>query len=141
MAANIVAKEKVKVIIADGDPRQLIKAAEELGNALAADGLSTTQIRNVFGEVRNIETGWSTAGANENLRRLLLLQPRMAYQKKRDPKTAPLMDTLKLAIDQVVESDDDKVQRARFTYFVDFFEAILAYHTAADKKSNFSKGG
>jgi len=35
------------------------------------------------------------------------------------------------AIDVVVEADDPKAQAKRFKQFVNFFEAILAYHREA----------
>jgi CRISPR/Cas system CSM-associated protein Csm2 small subunit len=46
----------------------------------------------------------------------------------------PLADVLSNAIDLVAADKDAAVQAKRFGYFVDLFEAILAYHTAAGGK-------
>jgi CRISPR-associated protein Csm2 len=124
-------------IIADGNAVMLVNNANSFGTGLASDGLSKSQIRNVFGEVRRIEADWSSADettGRANLRRLLLLKPRMAYQRKREPKTEPLMTTLTDGVDLVAEATTPEEQYRRFRHFVEFFEAVLAYHTANEKK-------
>ncbi len=145
--ARAVPKDQLKKIIHDGDAEVLVNAASEFGLALAQDRLSKSQIRNVFGEVRNIEAAWSepddnapsnsAANSAQNLRKLLLLKPRMAYQGKREPKAQPLMTTLTDAIDLVVAERTKLPLTAlygRFKHFTEFFEAILAYHTAGGGK-------
>lgn len=135
--ATAIAKQTLTPIIVTGDAKALVNTAESFGKQLASDGLSKSQIRNIFGEVRRIEADWqhdSTEEANDNLRRLLLLKPRMAYQRKREPKTEALMDTLTVAVDLVAEPSEPAEQHLRFRYFVEFFEAILAYHTANERK-------
>jgi len=137
--ARAIERQGLEPIIVDGDAKALVSKAEELGKDLAADGLSKSQIRNIFGEVRRIEADWQqddVESANKNLRRLLLLMPRMAYQRKREPKTAPLMDTLTTAVDLVADAENPSEKHLRFRYFVEFFEAVLAYHTAHERKSN-----
>jgi len=137
--ARAIERQGLDPIIVDGDAKALVSRAEELGKDLAADGLSKSQIRNIFGEVRRIEADWQQddlESANKNLRRLLLLMPRMAYQRKREPKTAPLMDTLTTAVDLVADAEKPSEKHLRFRYFVEFFEAVLAYHTAHERKSN-----
>ena len=90
--------------------------------------LTTSQIRNIFGEVRSIE---QEVGLEEKTlplnvqRRLLMLKPKMAYQVGRFSNNGglkALVDTLSQAID-LIENDV-----RRFHTFVDLFEAILAYH-------------
>ncbi len=98
--------------------------------------MTKSQIRNVFGEVRKIEARWSQPekNADENLRRLQLLRPRMAYQARREPKAEPLLNVLGDAITIVAHADDTTKQHRRFRHFVEFFEAVLAYHTAKGGK-------
>ena len=76
--------------------------------------------------------------ADTTYRELLLIKPKLAYQygratnsggdRKKDGMEL-LKETLSLAIDQV-ERDRD-----RFKRFVEFFEAILAYHRCRGGKS------
>ncbi|WP_028459125.1 type III-A CRISPR-associated protein Csm2 [Chloroflexus sp. Y-396-1] len=107
--------------------RLLIQKAEELGEELSKK-LTTSQIRNIFGEVRSIE---QEVGLEEKTlplnvqRRLLMLKPKMAYQIGRFSNNGglkALVDTLSQAIDLI--GNDVR----RFHTFVDLFEAILAYH-------------
>lgn len=126
-------KNNLQSIIVDGDARVMVEQAEVLGKDLARQ-LTTNQIRNIFGTVRRIEMNWPEKSKNETdqqrIRRakrdLVLLKPKMAYQAKRERGQGVkiLADVLSDAIDLI---QDD---RGRFQYFVDFFEAILAYHKA-----------
>ena len=124
----------LNAIIVQGDAATLVTEAEELGKQLFQQRLSTNQIRNIFGTVRRIEMNWPERPQDEAERQritkaqreLLLLKPKMAYQAKRERSrgVGMLTDVLTQAID-LVEGD-----RSRFQHFVDFFEAILAYHKA-----------
>jgi CRISPR-associated protein Csm2 len=120
-------------IITDPDSTQtLVEWAEKLGTILKSLQLTTSQIRNIFGTVRQIEMGWTRKDTEDErrdaLRRLLLLKPRLAYQSKRAEAVEELEKVLSAAIDNVSSS------RENFQRFVDFFEAVLAYHTAAGGK-------
>lgn len=103
-----------------GDTVQLVKVAEELGRHLSRQRLTTSQIRSVFGLIKKME------GKPFDKDRLILLKPKLAYAAARHPRqVGDLKDVLTMAIDAV--GDDE----AKFRRFVDFFEAILAYHRAA----------
>ena len=120
-----------EAIIVRGDARVLVDTAERLGKDLANARLTTSQIRGVFGTVRQIEMNWSASATEgrqrQAQRQLILLKPKLAYQARRQSGGAvqQLADALNPAIDLVGED------RERFRNFVDFFEAILAYHKAA----------
>src|SRR5450830_31050 len=77
----------LKAIVLEGEGKPLVESAQLLGKALADCGLTTTQIRGVFGSVRLIQSKWSssasTAEARIALRQLLLLKPKLAYQSSR----------------------------------------------------------
>ncbi len=139
-SAKPITTQDIDRIIVTGDPRKLVTEAERFGKELADDKLSKSQIRSAFGTVRQIEAAWTReADANESLRLLrevLLLKPRLAYQAKRDRSGSvrPLADVLTVAIDKVAEPNDHLTRSDRFERFVDLFEAILAYHTAFEKK-------
>ncbi|HET89226.1 MAG TPA: type III-A CRISPR-associated protein Csm2 [Chloroflexi bacterium] len=119
----------LRKIIVDGDAELLVKQADALGERLARP-LSTSQIRNIFGTVRRIEMNWPEDASEEQARKahreLVLLRPKMAYQAERERGRGvkELTDVLSEAI-ELVGAD-----RQRFQNFVDFFEAVLAYHKA-----------
>ena len=117
--------EELKTIVTDPQGTEtLVRCAEGMGQALARQ-LTTNQIRAIFGEVRRIEGEWKTNSERAN-RSLILLKPKMAYRAKRERGRGvdDLVSVLSPAID-FVQGDEDN-----FTRFVDFFEAILAYHKA-----------
>jgi CRISPR-associated protein Csm2 len=121
-------------IIVEGNAKLLTEKAKQIGTGLAKElQLTTAQIRNVFGTVRQIEMTWGLRATEQQrqaaARQLILLKPKLEYQAKRERSKGrgveELANVLIPAIDMV--GDD----RGRFQNFVDFFEAILAYHTAA----------
>ena len=126
----------LEAIIVEGDAQATVEQAELLGKNLKARGLKTNQIRNIFGTVRRIEMTWpeephDTAEqrqAQQARRELILLKPKMAYQAKRASEVGPLAEVLTQGVDLVVAGSKD--ERQRFQHFVDFFEAVLAYHKA-----------
>ncbi len=121
---------ELRTIITDVDGGEtLVKWADSIGKYLASKevGLTTSQIRSLFGEVRQIEAEWSIESRRAHAkRRLVLLKPKMAYRarKEKGKAVSDLVDVLRPALD-LVNGKDDNFQR-----FVEFFEAILAYHKA-----------
>lgn len=137
-------KQEAQKIIADGDVGTLIDAAQRAGSALAPT-LTTSQIRNIFGEVRRIQTTWlATADdekASEAFRSVVLLQPKLAYQANRD-RTSRGVKELQIILDpclDIIRKADESKRRLYFQRFVDYFEAILAYHKAAGGKNVSSR--
>lgn len=125
-AVPLVSDQELEQIMA-GDARKLVEVAERLGKDFARDRdrdrLSTSQIRNVFGAVKRLQMKGQFD--QQAARELILLKPKLAYQAGRHGDTVKhLGQVLSKAIDRV-ESDPK-----RFENFVDFFEAILAYHKA-----------
>ena len=109
-----------KVITEGGE--SLVKEAEQRGQQLAKQGLTTSQIRNIYGAVKKMQM----KGGELDTHKLLMLKPKLAYAAKRHGRgVETLKDVLTQAID-LVESD-----LKNFNRFVDFFEAILAYHKDA----------
>jgi CRISPR-associated protein Csm2 len=110
--------------------RDGIKFAEEFGRYLKNNMLTTSQIRNIFGEIKRIQM----AGIKENQTAFLLLKPKMAYAVARDGKRG--LDQLTKVVNKAFDSVAIETDKAENHYqnFVDFFEAILAYHKAAGGK-------
>ncbi|MBN1641540.1 MAG: type III-A CRISPR-associated protein Csm2 [Anaerolineae bacterium] len=117
----------IEQIIVQGDMRILVQCAERVGEHLAQIRLTTNQIRNVFGAVRQIEMNWDQ-NAQEAYRQAILLQPKMAYFGKRERGMDQLERALSPALTLVAQGEDAAAQKARFAHFAEFFEAILAYH-------------
>jgi CRISPR-associated protein Csm2 len=118
-------RSQVKAIVADGDYETLVSVAESVGRALVAHRLSTSQIRNVFGEVRRLQQAYDR-------NRLIMLKPRLMYIGKRAGAGGTVLrDVLTAAIDEVRSGGPPgEAERQRFDRMADFFEAILAYHRA-----------
>jgi len=107
-------KEEIHKII-KGDTERLVNFAQKIGYYLAQRKLSTSQIRNIFSEIKKMQTKYDR-------NRLLLLKPRLAYAAGRHGEAVKtLKEILTIAIDNVENERD-------FYQFVNFFEAILAYH-------------
>jgi CRISPR-associated protein Csm2 len=114
--------------------------------------LTTTQMRGFFGEVRQLqslvesqEAPADAAGSapsdpaqlNDSIhRKLILLKPKLAYQAQRDKENRKGEGVLRLS--EVLTPAIDLIERdpQRFRRFVEFFEAILAYHKAAGGKES-----
>ena len=122
-------------LIVVGDVSLLVDTAKEIGNSLARQ-LTTSQIRNIFGEVRRIQMNWPSGAdknkADEAFRSVVLLQPKLAYQARRERGRGveELQQALNPCIDEIRKAPEP-MRYLYFTRFVDFFEAILAYHKAA----------
>ena len=131
-----------KIVTDPEGAEAMVTWAETLGRQLKDQGLTTNQIRALFGEVRQIQAEWSIEGRRAHaVRRLILLKPKMAYRarKERGKAVSDLVDVLRPALDLVTKANprpagsppggkdnqDDNFQR-----FAEFFEAILAYHKA-----------
>jgi len=122
----------LRKIIVDGDAEELVRQADALGGQLVKP-LTTSQIRNIFGTVRRIEMNWPENASEEQARKahrdLLLLKPKLAYQAKREgERKGRGVGMLRRVLDPAIGLVEGK--RDRFQNFVDFFEAILAYHKA-----------
>jgi len=101
---------------------QSILFSEFLGRYLVFLELSTSQIRNVYGEILRLKMkGFK---ANE----LVLLKPRLAYstERKGTDGSRKFREVIEKALDKVIFTKDK--QEELFQNFANFFEAILAYH-------------
>ena len=95
-----------------------------------------SQIRNIFGTVRMIEQEVKTLEDDKPLpirvqRDLQMLRPKLAYQYGRvqgrdDDRKKAAMGALTSILSQAIALVGSDVRR--FRNFMDFFEAILAYH-------------
>lgn len=116
---------KIQNWIANQIDEDTIKFADEFGNQIANGGLTTSQIRIVFGEMRRIQMN----GYKNQKTDFLLLKAKLAYAVKRHNKHG-LTDFFRLfekAYDAVDKNNDD-IGEKNFKNMMDLTEAILAYH-------------
>ncbi len=126
---------EIQKIIQTHDPAGLVKLSEKLGRDFSEQGLTSSQIRNVFGQVRQIEAMWRIPEQRELAQtRLHLLKPRLSYQAAKENKAGVqnLAKSLTEAIDAVFAPPETELD-ARFRRFTDFFEALLAYHRTQEE--------
>lgn len=112
-------------IILEDDTSTLVDEAEKLGQQLAND-LKTSQLRNVYGAVRQAALRWDT-DRKKAYQEIILLQPKLAYYTQR---AGNAMRPLKEALDAAIKliRQDAEPHEKHFRNFVDFCEAIVAYH-------------
>lgn len=89
------------------------------------EGLTTSQIRNVFGEMRRIQM----KGYKEEKTSFLLLKPKLAYAVKRHKKQGIQLfyEVFSIAYDAVDTNNYDQ-GKIHFNNFMNLMEAIIAYH-------------
>ncbi len=99
-----------------------------LGVRAGWKSLTTSQLRNFFGEIRRIQAqGFGTHQSD-----FYMLKPKLAYAKarvlrsSRENRIIEFEKVLNLLIDKVYASGKEE----HFTNFVKFVEAIVAYHKA-----------
>ena len=120
-----------------------IRFAEEFGKRLCAlgpnnrpgnDALTTSQIRNYFGEVKGIQAKIRKEDFNKHKVSFLLLKPKLAYAEARAKSKGRGGSTMLSHFRAIMDKAHDAVlssksnQKESFQRFVDFLEAVLAYH-------------
>jgi CRISPR-associated protein Csm2 len=132
-------KTAVREIVERDEPVKMVNLAKEHGKRLVDKGLKSSQIRSIFGTARAIDGMWLIDNQKDRaFRELMKLKYKLAYQAARKglEPVKVLADLLEPAID-AVGSGDQAQRQERFSRFLDFFEALLAYHRASggDKES------
>lgn len=123
-------KGTIERIITQGDPETLVKWAEDIGKAIARQ-VTSSQLRNVFGTARQIQLRWPS-DSDAAYRDAVLLRPKLGYFAKRERGRGmeDLRRILTPALEEMSRSTDPKERQNRFNRFVEFLEAIVAYHKA-----------
>jgi len=115
----------IKEWIRNGITEEAVKKADEIGEKLARNGLTTSQIRNVFGEMRRIQM----RGYKNEKSSFLLLKPKLAYAVKRHNNTG-IKEFYNVFTDgyNAIDKKNDDAGQKHFENFMQLLEAILAYH-------------
>ncbi len=121
----------VPTIISEPDLEKSAKALVEWAQKLAQQlrELKMAQVRDIFDELRQIESLW-TRDPKSAVHRLHLLKPRLAYRAARIKELRPLAQVLEQAVEVVAEAGTDEAKRERFRRLMEFAEAVVAYHKA-----------
>lgn len=132
---DLIPKEEIQNKVTDAT----VQFAQRFGTYLAVDDynsepLTTSQLRKFFGEVKRQQM----MGYSET--EFTMLKPKLAYavgrakqngKKNKAQKIEDFFTVITDAIDKVLSCSD----RAKaFKNFITAFEAIVAYHKAAEKK-------
>nr|WP_298674068.1 type III-A CRISPR-associated protein Csm2 [uncultured Prevotella sp.] len=106
--------------ITNGADQSMVDYTRATGKKLAQGGLSSSKIRNIYGEIKRIQMGSYEAYKSS----FLLLQPKVAYLVGRDPKN------LGIRIFQDIFEKASKLVSNDKTYqnFCNLMEALVAYH-------------
>ena len=107
--------------------KESVDFAENIGKYLAENKLTTSQIRNVFGELKRIQM----KGYEKEKTSFLLLKPKMAYAAKRNQNDG--INTFKLFFDL---GHNEVTDEPTFANFISLLEAVLAYHKAFGGREN-----
>lgn len=125
--------EQIRQWVVSGPSKGLIEKADEFGQKLKEQELTTSQIRQVFTKMKNIE---SKGLDQTRLGDFLMLKPFISYAAGRQDKCMGLQKLKGLVcdgIDCVADAKGEALQ-SHFRNFVKLFEAVLAYHRAAGGK-------
>jgi CRISPR-associated protein Csm2 len=129
--AGVDGKSAIGLWISDGIKKEAIDYAEKFGEWLHKNGLTTTQIRNIYGEVKRIQMAGKSYFSESDV---LLLRPKLAYAKARasgkKDAIAALAEVLSAGINAIFVKGKEAEQYERFDNFAAFFEAVIAYHRA-----------
>jgi CRISPR-associated protein Csm2 len=121
----------ITTIITQDDPKLLVEQANKLSNKLRSDEATKTQVRSLFGTLRQVELLWpiivddekKQKKRDEAYRELILFGPRLSYQANRHPTLQELATTLQKGIQSINKEDRNTMKR-----LVEFFEAVVAYY-------------
>jgi CRISPR-associated protein Csm2 len=104
-----------------------IEFTKQFGKYLAENRLTTSQIRNIYGELKRIQM----KGFENEKTSFLLLLPKMAYAAQRNKNDG--LTELKSVFEGVHKHVSNE---KNYKNMMDFMESILAYHKAFGGRDN-----
>ena len=115
--------------ITDTVTEKTVDFAQKFGDYLGSDDnewhrLTTNQLRKFFGEVKRLQM----KGYKDNKTDFILLKPKLAYAVGRDKQKTKIYDFYRVISDAIDKVSDEN----SFNNFIRIFEAIVAYHKAAE---------
>jgi len=108
-----------------GITEETVNKADKIGKNLADNKLTTSQIRNIFGEMRRIQM----KGYKSEKSSFLLLKPKLAYAVKRNySKGIKYFYEIFCSGFDAIDKKNDVEGEKQFDNLMNILEAILAYH-------------
>ncbi|MBZ4663997.1 MAG: csm2 [Caloramator sp.] len=105
----------------DADGKLLFEIAEKVGKRIKDDGVTVSQIRKIYSEVRKLEYDEK----REYQYNLRLIKAQIGYTAGRFSKLKNFKNVFDILIQETLKGDKTELKR-----FKDFFEAVIAYHKA-----------
>lgn len=102
--------------------KALVEFAEKAGKYMADEGLKSSKIRSIYGEIKRIQM----KTFEKDKASFFLLKPKVAYALGRD-KNVKGLQLFKYIFDKCF---DDVTNETQYQNFCNLIEAILAYHKA-----------
>ncbi|MCR4432196.1 MAG: type III-A CRISPR-associated protein Csm2 [Tepidanaerobacteraceae bacterium] len=109
----------------DSEGTVFFHCVEEIGKYLAFKKVTVSQLRKIYSETRRIKS----EHFNDAVYRLRMLKAILAYTAGRMNNLREFKDIMSIAIDETIKNKDSKSDKI-FKRFIDFVEAIIAYHRA-----------
>lgn len=107
----------------DKDGKKLIELADKTGKLLNDKGVSVTQLRKIYNEIRNIKVD-----DEDCFFKTIMLKSKMAYTAGRFRALKDFYEIVKEFIDRI-NGDISRLKR-----FKQFFEAVIAYNRYYSEK-------
>ncbi|MCX7694733.1 MAG: type III-A CRISPR-associated protein Csm2 [Caloramator sp.] len=105
----------------DADGNLLFEMAEKVGRKIKDDGVTVSQIRKIYSEVKKLEYD-EKGDYKYNLR---LIKAQIGYTAGRFSKLKTFKNVFDVLIAETLKGQKNELKR-----FKDFFEAVIAYHRA-----------
>ncbi len=122
-----ISSEQTRQWVLNGPDNSLIDIINNTGKFIKEKRLTTSQIRNIFGTIKQIESiGFKNKQAD-----FIMLKPLTAYafsRNKNDGFKVLKESIIDPGIDEVLKENDEKEKEIKFKNFVKLFEAVLSYH-------------
>jgi CRISPR type III-A-associated protein Csm2 len=106
------------------DTKGIENTGKELGEKYVDEGVTTSQLRQIYSEVKRAESEFKFEGDSEKAKQTLtLLKPRLAYTASRHDEMEAVNDDILGYINAAINGDDRKMRM-----FFQLMEAVVAYH-------------
>jgi CRISPR-associated protein Csm2 len=104
--------------------KKIDKYGKKWGKEFAEAGVTTSQLRQIYAEVKRAQTRYRSDGDTEAARTMIiLLKPKLAYAASRHDEMEIVRDRFLALINKQVVPED-----AELTGFFETMEATVAYH-------------
>lgn len=110
--------------ITTGADEAMIRYSDAAGKRLKDGGLTTSKIRNIYGEIKRIQIN----GYDKNRTSFLLLRPKVAYTVGRENSKEKNKDGINVFQDIFNKAANCVNDEKTFLNFCSLMEALVAYH-------------